>query len=273
MDLHLYDGQFGVGLFDSDYTFRGISVTTTRTVTCFELEFYIENGGVTYLDGRPIPVREGVMICAKPGQKRYSELPLKTYYLKVRKDEGTISTLLSSLPDVLTGVDTAALSDSVRRILAAESAQNELLHTARILSLIAKIADIAKSSAAMQNIPHHKNREAIGAGLAFMDAHFREKCTLADIAEAAHFSAVYFHGLFKKALGISPYEYLTRLRIEEAKRLLFTAQSDMTQIAELCGFSSQSYFNYVFRRETGETPSAFRRRMFERYLSEDGKFE
>lgn len=273
MELHLYPGQFGAGLFDSDYTFRGISVTSPRLVRCYELEFYIENGGTTYLDGRAIPVREGVMICAKPGQTRYSELPLKTYYLKIREEEGDLCRMLAALPEVLTGVDTAGLSDRIRGILAAESAGDALLQTARILTLLAQVGSIAKGAAAMQSIPQHKNREAISAGLAYMEEHFREKCTLAEIAAAAHFSPVYFHGLFKKALGKSPYEYLTKLRIEEAKRLLFAARLDMTKVAERCGFSSQSYFNYVFRRETGETPSAYRRRMFERYFGEDGKFE
>lgn len=273
MELHLYPGQFGAGLFDSDYTFRGVAVTSPRRVGCYELEFYIENGGTTYLDGRAVPVREGVMLCAKPGQVRYSELPLKTYYLKVREDEGELCQRLAALPEVLTGVDTAGLSDKVRGILAAEAAGEELLHVARMLALLAAVFDAARGAEALQSIPQHKNRQAIGAGLAFMEAHFREKCTLSDIAAAAHFSPVYFHGLFKKALGRSPYEYLTRLRIEEAKRLLFTARLDMTKVAERCGFSSQSYFNCVFRRETGETPSAYRRRMFERYFGEDGKFE
>ena len=64
---------------------------------------------------------------------------------------------------------------------------------------------------------------------------------------------------FKQYKGISPISYLIKLRIKHAKDLLITTNNSIAQISESCGFSSQSYFSQVFRKETGMTPNEFRK--------------
>ena len=56
MEVHLFDGLYSAGIFDSAFTFPDIGVTEERTVTCYELEFFAENGGITYINGVPYKI-------------------------------------------------------------------------------------------------------------------------------------------------------------------------------------------------------------------------
>ena len=271
MRFDLSAGTVAAGIFDSHHTFSGQTVTKERAVTCFELEFYDEDGGVTYVNDVPCPIRAGYVLRAIPGDRRHSDLPLKTYYVKVTNADGGLAEILRSLPRYAPFPEEADPPAAVRDIMTAAASGDRLSAAARFLQLLAALCSAADRSRRLEQIPQPQSRDAVSRGIAYLDGHFREKCTLEEVAAYAHFSPVYFHGLFCKALGETPYEYLTRLRIDEAKRLLLTQQKPLSQVAEECGFSSQSYFNSVFRRVTGTTPSVFRRAALERYLSEDGK--
>ena len=67
-----------------------------------------------------------------------------------------------------------------------------------------------------------------------------------------------FFELFKVKTGMTPNDFLTRLRIERAEEMLADASASLTDIAMACGFNSSQYFSNVFRQHTGQTPLAFR---------------
>lgn len=265
MEFRFSNGQFCAGVFNSDVSFRGQTRTQPRRVTLYELEFYREDGGVTYLNGQAIPIRAGLILCAKPGQERYSELPLRTFYLKVRREPDELCERLSALPDVIPGAATEPFCSGVREILAAEQEGDDLLCAGLALALLAKVTQAARREEMLAAAGEEKSRRAVSAALAYMEGHLGEKCTLAEVAAAAHFSPIYFHGLFCRAVGKTPGEYLADMRIGKAKNLLFAGDAGIAEIAAACGFSSQSYFNYVFRKATGETPREYRKRMYGRY--------
>jgi len=64
---------------------------------------------------------------------------------------------------------------------------------------------------------------------------------------------------FKQATGESPYQYLLKLRINEAKRLLRKGSFSMTEVAYSTGFSSPSHFSTTFRKSTGMSPRSFQK--------------
>ena len=63
---------------------------------------------------------------------------------------------------------------------------------------------------------------------------------------------------FRAVLGVTPWEYLTHVRIERAKELLRDSTSSITEIAGRVGYSDAAYFSRVFRQKTGRTPRAYR---------------
>ncbi len=89
-------------------------------------------------------------------------------------------------------------------------------------------------------------------------AHFNEPLTLDDVAEHAFVSPCYVSRLFMRELGVGFVDYLTAIRIDNAKRLLSETQLKVFEVAELSGIPDAHYFARLFRKSTGISPSGYR---------------
>ena len=79
-----------------------------------------------------------------------------------------------------------------------------------------------------------------------------------EIAKAVGVSKNYLTQIFHQELDISPWEYLTRYRIKEAKELLHSTDASIAYIAARVGFDDASYFGRVFRKQVGCSPLTYR---------------
>lgn len=103
-----------------------------------------------------------------------------------------------------------------------------------------------------------KNSKFIKEATKYISSHFSENITLNDLADILHLNPSYLSSLFKNTTGLSYKEYLNRVRIEEAKRLLSSTDYPIMEIAVACGFNDQSYFTKIFKKHTGMTPKHYR---------------
>lgn len=87
---------------------------------------------------------------------------------------------------------------------------------------------------------------------------FRNAISLEDVSNHVHLSPYYFSRGFKSFTGITFVEYITRLRIDEAKRLLLTTDLNIGEVGERAGYSDPNYFGRVFKNIMGIPPSKFR---------------
>jgi two-component system response regulator YesN len=106
---------------------------------------------------------------------------------------------------------------------------------------------------------YHGSSEIVKKTIKYMNKHFKEKLTLGDSATHFHVNQSYLSALFKQEMGKSFTEYLTLLRLREAKKLLRETELNLTDIAYQCGFSDQSYFSKVFRKTEGLSPKEYRK--------------
>ncbi len=95
------------------------------------------------------------------------------------------------------------------------------------------------------------NDPAVEAAIRFIKAHLTEELSLQIVAQGVSLSPIYFHNLFKKTVGMTLHSYIEQQRIKKAIDLLLTTDHSLTRIAYECGFSSQSYFSYAFKRKIG----------------------
>ncbi len=102
---------------------------------------------------------------------------------------------------------------------------------------------------------------AVARARAFIAERLSEEIALRDVAAAARMSTFYFCKVFKAATGLTLTDYIARARIEHVKQLLFNPNMRVSEAAFAVGFQSLSQFNRVFRRVTGESPSAHRERV------------
>ena len=106
-----------------------------------------------------------------------------------------------------------------------------------------------------------KNVDIIRKTREFIRANYKKKIKLIDISKAIYLSPYYLSHIFKKETGSTLFEYLTKVRIEEAKRLLESTQWNTTRISFEVGYSDQSYFCKVFKKSEGISASDYKKRM------------
>ena len=83
------------------------------------------------------------------------------------------------------------------------------------------------------------------------------------MAEIVGLSKSYFSTLFHEIVGVSFREHLSRIRVEESKRLLLSSDYSLTDIAVTMGFADQSHYCKIFKRIIGMPPGQYRSMLVE----------
>lgn len=92
----------------------------------------------------------------------------------------------------------------------------------------------------------------------FIDNNYRANPTLSDIARVAALSENHLLRCFKQVFGLSPFKYLSKLRIQEACRQIGQTDKPISEIAKEVGYSSMSNFSHYFKSVTGKAPSCYK---------------
>ncbi|MET9801219.1 substrate-binding domain-containing protein [Streptomyces sp. NPDC006368] len=94
--------------------------------------------------------------------------------------------------------------------------------------------------------------------LAHIEQHYREPLSRRQIAQRAGVSENHLGRLFHRELGLTLWDYLTRLRIRRAKERLRRSDESVQAVARAVGFHDRAYFSRVFRKVTGVAPHVYR---------------
>jgi AraC family transcriptional regulator len=102
-------------------------------------------------------------------------------------------------------------------------------------------------------------RRELTAVAEYVRAHLADDLDLDTLAALTHLSRYHFLRTFRRATGLTPHRYVTRVRLEMAAELLRTTGQSVVQIALAVGYRSSSQFGAAFRRAYGVSPAAYRR--------------
>ena len=117
-----------------------------------------------------------------------------------------------------------------------------------------------RRAASGESIPDWYGR--MKKAVAYIDAHYAEDISIADIARESGYSESQFRRIFERVLAKSPSDYITTIRLNAARKLLTTTEKSVTDIAIEVGFFDQSHFTKAFKRERGTTPGRYRRQFW-----------
>ncbi len=106
-----------------------------------------------------------------------------------------------------------------------------------------------------------KSNTHLRSALMVMDSTYEQPLSVEEIASYAGFSHFHFIRFFHRTYGITPHQYLTRKRIQQAQRLLATSDLSVTEICLAVGFQSLGSFSNLYHRQTGYAPSEHRARL------------
>jgi signal transduction histidine kinase/DNA-binding response OmpR family regulator len=171
-----------------------------------------------------------------------------TVLQKMRESEMTRATPVIVLTaQVLTGEDVARLQGGVTAVL------GKGLFTAT--EVLAQIELALTRSKRLGN----EGQRLARAVMAYLHEHYAEPIDREDLAQRFAVNERYLTRCFHQEMGIPPIAYLNRYRVRRACALLEGGGMSITDVAMSTGFSDSAYFARVFQRETGVTPSAYRR--------------
>ena len=95
--------------------------------------------------------------------------------------------------------------------------------------------------------------------LDYIREHLFEDITVESLASRFNYSVYHFNRLFKKHMGISPYQYIINLRLHKAVGLLLSTNKSIAEIARMTNFPSIGRLSSCFRRQYGMTPLQYRK--------------
>jgi AraC-like DNA-binding protein len=94
----------------------------------------------------------------------------------------------------------------------------------------------------------------------YIHTHLRYELTVENLAAMEFLGVSRYRDIFRSVTGVSPLDYITRLRIERAKDLLSQNGSSVAEVAEAVGYTNRNYFQRLFKKYTGKTPGEFRKK-------------
>ena len=111
-----------------------------------------------------------------------------------------------------------------------------------------------------QTQPIKSGTRLIREAIAWLESHYSENVRLERLVSYMGYSRSRLFELFKHETGLTPADWLSRYRIKWARKLLRSTSLPIAEIARACGYASAQYFNAAFKKQTGSTPSEWRKR-------------
>ncbi|NOU88278.1 response regulator [Paenibacillus sp. LMG 31460] len=96
----------------------------------------------------------------------------------------------------------------------------------------------------------------------YIQENYSKEVSLHSLAEQLFVSKNYISSIYKQKTGLNFLDYLTQVRMEQAKHRLETTEKGILQIAQEVGYKNASHFGKVFKQEVGTTPAEYRQRIF-----------
>lgn len=257
-----------------------------RHVHDYELELFVESDGGMFVDEVYYPVRAGDLFFRRPGQLTEAVMPYSCYLICfdlvgiTSKDQSNFDFCAGGgvegefqdyyLNPVLEKIPLVYHPESIPKYLRLfERVLQESINPTEISPLVQKFCVIQLICLLSQEASDPFNNtiirsspygSAVRKTVDFIRENLRHPLTLECLAELAGFSPSYFHRIFRDMMGITPNEYIVKLRLERAKELLLKSDDPIHKIAVECGVENVPYFSFLFKKRLGITPMEFRTR-------------
>ena len=255
-----------IGVYNAQIAVKNRLISKNRKTTMFEIELPVGSGGTSYIDNESRSIMENVVICAKPGQIRHTRLPFECYYIHIIVNEGALFDILTTLPNYIDFADAEPIKEIFLSLCEYGSTgikSDDILLQSLILKLIYMLDQHATHVIKLTS--KKNNHQVIAKTLEYINDHISDELTLDRLSGFANFNKTYFHKVFKASTGKTLHEYIEEQRIKKSIHLLTSTDMTLTQIAYECGFSSQSYFSYAFKRHMGCPPRDYAKNIFQKY--------
>lgn len=107
---------------------------------------------------------------------------------------------------------------------------------------------------------YNSKRDMLAQALNYIEQNMENDLRVNEIARRVYLSPDYFRRLFREVTGLTPIDYINKLRIARAERLLTGEDSTISEIAQTVGINDVNYFSRLFKSVTGQSPTGYRKK-------------
>jgi len=251
---------------------------------CMEMVYVVGGTGVTLVNGRPYPAVRGDLYVMNPqdthaffGEDKFSFYNILFRPSVFSREERTELQHFPLFEEWQTDSDVApdnqnkkfnfappvgdqieALLEAIAKELKSRQPGSEVTAAALFKVAMVKILRNITTGTSEMILLKDSSGGGIPRVVSWINQHYREKLTVSQLAKIAGVSKNYLGECFNRTTGVSPFDYICRLRIEKARQLLENSNRTLTEIAAETGFCDTSYFSRSFRRFTGMSPRDYR---------------
>lgn len=232
----------------------------------YEMEFFFIGNGEIFINGVSYAVQEGFCYLLRPGDCHRYRLDEEHWasFRNLKLSEEMLNSVLIQRLSRIQGPCAAVLSDSEQQMMRSElELLDRFLHQENGELMIRNIVDrmvilLLQHISGLQEDRMSRN-DPVTLITDYVGEHYAESIRQSDAARLLSQSESYFGSYFKRKTGLCFSEYLRRVRLEHAQRLLKTTVLSVKEIAYATGFHSQEYFSRVFCSALGQTPIQYRK--------------
>lgn len=246
----------------TEEAFRAIDVNSRPAIPGYDLYFYCaqepdHTGAKSPV--RPVKLYLELAGAIRTSQEHQAQSIIRDYMRRLEQEEGITKPYVGMLAGELWGIIAFAFyetgtvvddffpNDGITLEMAKLQRPTELAEW-----LITKIGLVFASREWGGN---GKHRQAVDFMIEYIHEHYAEDLTLGGLADKVYISRNYLSMIFKNITGETFNNYLTRVRIEQARELLMEHNALVYEVAERVGYKNVPYFSTVFKKFTGMNPT------------------
>lgn len=230
---------------------------------------YMVSGHADYLlDGEWQTVGEGKIVLYRPQvpqfYRTYSQVPMLCRWVHFSGTEA--ASLLEECGMGQEYLFSPGLCPAAEALL--KSMVVEILHREPMYRIVVEsqfrqaMALFGRQMAQRKGSVASSSRQRILTIVEYMNRHYFEPLQIEELAERCGLSKYHFIHLFRMCMGMTPYSYLIRIRMERAETLLQTGDMTVQEVAFVCGYNDPLYFSRAFSRHFGVSPTDYKQRFF-----------
>lgn len=230
---------------------------------------YMVSGHADYLlDGEWQTVGEGKIVLYRPQvpqfYRTYSQVPMLCRWVHFSGTEA--ASLLEECGMGQGNLFSPGLCPAAEALL--KSMVVEILHREPMYRIVVEsqfrqaMALFGRQMAQRKGSVASSSRQRILSIVEYMNRHYFEPLQTEELAARCGLSKYHFIHLFRMCMGMTPYSYLIRIRMERAETLLQTGDMTVQEVAFVCGYNDPLYFSRAFSRHFGVSPTDYKQRFF-----------
>ena len=234
----------------------------------YQLLYMVSGHADYFLDGEWQTVGEGKIVLYRPQvpqfYRTYSQVPMLCRWVHFSGTEA--ASLLEECGMGQGNLFSPGLCPAAEALL--KSMVVEILHREPMYRIVVEsqfrqaMALFGRQMAQRKGSVASSSRQRIRSIVEYMNRHYFEPLQTEELAARCGLSKYHFIHLFRMCMGMTPYSYLIRIRMERAETLLQTGDMTVQEVAFVCGYNDPLYFSRAFSRHFGVSPTDYKQRFF-----------